>query len=158
MTNSSRQVRLFEPAVTAFSRVIKEAAKIPTEGIVYLGGWITPEFTIVATTLSPHAVATFGSFRVSSESMANIVDLACKAGLEIVGQLHSHPGEAFHSDGDVDGATLVRDGFISVVVPEYGRYLPDLKDSCVFQWHTSVGFVPITLSNIRVVPDNVDCR
>ena len=45
-----------------------------------------------------------------------------RAGLELIGQVHSHPGRFVgHSDGDDERALMPYDGFLSIVVPHYGR-------------------------------------
>ena len=42
--------------------------------------------------------------------------------LEFIAQVHSHPGTyADHSTGDSQGALMPFEGFVSVVVPNYGR-------------------------------------
>ena len=44
------------------------------------------------------------------------------AGLEMLGQVHSHPGKLVgHSDGDNRGALMPYDGFLSIVVPHHAR-------------------------------------
>jgi len=154
----TRPIVLMASALNSLSNAIKEAAARRHEGIVYLAGWITDSTTIITTTLVPEAKTTRGSFEVSAESMSRVVDRACKARVELVGQLHSHPGAAYHSDGDVEGANLVRNGFVSIVVPEYGLYLPELTQSCAFQWNTDNGFTEVQIEQILVVPAYVDCR
>jgi proteasome lid subunit RPN8/RPN11 len=44
------------------------------------------------------------------------------AGLELLGQVHSHPGSFVdHSEGDDEMALMPYDGFLSIVVPHYAR-------------------------------------
>jgi hypothetical protein len=38
----------------------------------------------------------------------------------IQAQVHTHPGEAFHSTCDDLGAVAAHDGFLSIVVPDFG--------------------------------------
>jgi proteasome lid subunit RPN8/RPN11 len=57
------------------------------------------------------------------------------AQLELVGQIHSHPGSFVdHSDGDDDMALMPYDGFYSLVVPNYA----------------SIGMQPLTICGIHV--------
>lgn len=158
VTAPTRPIVLMTSALNSLSNAIKESGAQSHEGIVYLAGRITDSRTIITTTLVPEAKTTRGSFEVSGESMSRVVDRACHARLELVGQLHSHPGSAYHSDGDVEGANLVRNGFVSIVVPNYGLYLPELTQSCAYQWTTENGFIEVQIEQILVVPSYVDCR
>lgn len=128
------------------------------EGILYFGGFIHEHRTLALMVLIPDADTTRGSFTVSAASMAKVTNRACALNLEIVGQLHSHPGEAYHSDGDVDGATLVRPGYVSIVVPVYGRLLPSVEGSCLFSWECTTGFVERDVRSIALIPSRADCR
>lgn len=53
---------------------------------------------------------------------------------KLLAQVHSHPGAAYHSPGDDDGATSFHDGFISIVVPEFARGEPNLGQCAVFEF------------------------
>lgn len=151
-------VHITNASIEAMSVALRDKTRQRHEGILFLGGWIKDFQTIVTSIFIPEATTTHGSYYVSSESMIEVVNRACSLNLEIVGQLHTHPGEAYHSDGDVIGATLVRPGFISIVVPNYGAKLPELVESCIFCWNSKVGFIEIPISSINTVPHNAECR
>jgi proteasome lid subunit RPN8/RPN11 len=56
-------------------------------------------------------------------------------GLELIGQVHSHPGEFVgHSKGDDRRALMPYEGFLSVVVPHYARE----------------GMLPLTICGVHV--------
>ena len=61
------------------------------------------------------------------------------AGLQVVGQLHTHPGEAHHSAGDLEGMRIRYPGYFSIVVPDYGSQLPSFKHAHILMW-TPDGF------------------
>jgi proteasome lid subunit RPN8/RPN11 len=42
-------------------------------------------------------------------------------GLRLIAQVHSHPGEAYHSDTDDRYAIVTADGGLSLVVPDFGK-------------------------------------
>ena len=42
-------------------------------------------------------------------------------GLRLIAQVHSHPGEAYHSDSDDRYAIVTADGGLSLVVPDFGK-------------------------------------
>ena len=84
--------------------------------------------------IRPESHATIGSFNVSSVAMARVVRAANDIGLQVVGQVHTHPKLAYHSGGDDDGARIVYDGYISIVVPGYGRELPSLRGAAIYSY------------------------
>lgn len=53
-------------------------------------------------------------------------------GLYIAIQVHSHPGEAFHSDTDDRYPVIHHRGAISIVVPYFARYGMPIEDLAVF--------------------------
>jgi proteasome lid subunit RPN8/RPN11 len=61
-------------------------------------------------------------------------------GLRLIAQVHSHPGEAYHSETDDRYAIVTADGGLSLVVPDFGKAPKDptlwavyrLSNGC---WH-----------------------
>jgi hypothetical protein len=53
---------------------------------------------------------------------------------KLIAQIHSHPGEAYHSDGDDAGAASFHIGFLSIVVPQYGRGVACLSECAIFEF------------------------
>lgn len=104
------------------------------EGIVYLLGRSDGVIALATTVFRPVAITTHGSFHVEPRAMAACVEAAGQHELQVVGQLHTHPGEAYHSDGDVEGARIRYPGYASVVLPDYGRLLPSLVGAAAYIW------------------------
>jgi proteasome lid subunit RPN8/RPN11 len=102
------------------------------EGIAYLLGQTNGTTTIVIGAIRPDSQTTKGSFNVSSIAMARVVRKASNAGLEVVGQIHTHPCEAYHSGGDEDGARIAYNGYTSIVIPDYGHQLPSLAGAAIY--------------------------
>jgi hypothetical protein len=97
-------------------------AGAPHEGVVYWAGLRVPGRQIVTTCVAPAAKTTYGSFDTSSAANARVVMYLAGAGLELLGQVHSHPGNLVdHSMGDDERAFMPYEGFLSVVVPDYAR-------------------------------------
>ena len=61
-----------------------------------------------------------------------VVRAAVDRGLQVVGQVHTHPGDAYHSDGDNAGARIAFTGYVSIVLPDYGRDLPALTRAAAY--------------------------
>lgn len=120
------------------------------EGIAYLLGQSDGTTTLAVSAFRPEARTTGGSFTVTSPAMAQIVRTATNLGLHLVGQVHTHPGRAYHSDGDDAGARIAYSGYVSVVLPNYGRQLPALTGAATFMFLAGQGFVPLEASRITI--------
>ena len=104
------------------------------EGIAYLIGLTTGTTTLAASARFPDAATTRGSFDVGNEEMAKVVGEAAGSNLQVVGQIHTHPMDAFHSKGDLKGMRIKYPGYFSLVLPKYGTLLPSLQDSHTLIW------------------------
>lgn len=61
-------------------------------------------------------------------------------GLVAIAQIHTHPGEAFHSGIDDDGSSLLSlSGSLSIVIPDYGfvKEDSDTTDWAVYRYNSS---------------------
>ncbi len=92
-----------------------------TEAVVYWAGRSTPALWIVTTCLEPEASLTEGSFETTAEANARVIASLAANSLELLAQVHSHPGsQVHHSPGDDHGALMPYKFFLSIVVPHYG--------------------------------------
>jgi proteasome lid subunit RPN8/RPN11 len=92
------------------------------EGVVYWAGRRAGNEYFIMTAIAPTARTTRGSFDTSSHTNAKVIMYLADACMELLGQVHSHPG-AFvgHSDGDDERALMPYEGFFSIIVPHYAR-------------------------------------
>ena len=109
------------------------------EGIVYFVGLTTGSTALALSAVAPEANATAGSVDVSAAELGKVIRFAAIAELQLVGQLHTHPCGAYHSDGDLAGMRIRHPGYFSIVVPNYGAQLPSFKDAHTLMW-TPEGF------------------
>lgn len=94
----------------------------PHEGVAYWAGRRAGDEYFITTCIAPAARTTYGSFDTSSHTNAKVIMYLASAGLELLGQVHSHPGVSVgHSAGDDERALMPYEGFLSVVVPHYAR-------------------------------------
>lgn len=121
-----------EASVLAMRACMAEEILRGHEGIAYLFGQTNGATTVVVGAMRPGARTTTGSFNVTSIAMAAVVRASSDAGLQVIGQIHTHPRQAYHSDGDVDGARIVYDGYVSIVLPDYGRRLPSFEGAAIY--------------------------
>ena len=87
--------------------------------------------------------------------MARVVRASAETGLQVVGQVHTHPGRAYHSQGDNQGARIAYTGFVSIVIPEYGQHLPALDGIAAFVFRAGCGFRAIDEKRIMIVPARI---
>lgn len=107
----------------------------PHEGVAYWAGRRVGTEAFITTCVAPAARTTYGSFETSSHTNARVIMYLSSAGLELIGQVHSHPGEFVgHSNGDDRRALMPYEGFLSVVVPHYARE----------------GMLPLTICGVHV--------
>lgn len=122
--------------------LLRESAQLGTEGIVYFVGLTDGKATVAMSAVLPEADTSPTSFDVSPKELSKIIRSASLAGLQVVGQLHTHPKSAYHSEGDLLGMRIRHPGYFSIVVPDYGTRLPSLKHSHSLMW-TDDGFKEI---------------
>lgn len=124
------------------------------EGIVYFLGQTDGQTSLIVTTFRPRASTTKGNFHVEETAMRPIIEAASAAGLQVVGQLHTHPREAYHSAGDEIGALIRFNGFVSIVLPDYGTRLPSLGGAAVYMFSASDRrFVQLDSTDLSVLPE-----
>lgn len=146
---------LTEACIEALRTCMEPEIRRGHEGVAYVVGQTDGTVTLGVAAVRPEAATTRGSFSVTAPAMAKVVRTAIKAGLQVVGQVHTHPGHAYHSDGDVDGARIVYRGFVSVVLPDYGRRLPALDGAAIYMFRGDVGFAEIESMHVGVVPGSL---
>jgi proteasome lid subunit RPN8/RPN11 len=125
------------------------------EGVSFLLGRTDQQTVVCMLAVRPNARTTSGSFYVPAPEMAKVVGFATDLGLQIVAQVHTHPGRAYHSDGDEEGANIRYEGFVSIVVPNYGEALPDFANSVVYFFDSEKRWRELPLTSIRILPSEM---
>lgn len=78
--------------------------------------------------------------------------------LTLIAQLHSHPGDAYHSDTDDDYPVMTRTGGLSLVIPDYARDAFSLATAAVYRLTANIGWQhlsePEVAALIQVVEDD----
>lgn len=149
--DTSHRVVLTATCLQMVQAAIREERDNHEEGISYLIGLTDAVTSLALLAIKPRAITTWGSFSVDQRAMAEVVRRACSYGLQVVGQVHTHPQDAYHSEGDEEGARIRYTGYVSIVIPEYGRWLPELDGVATYMYLAKKGFVRIAPSNVIVV-------
>lgn len=137
--------------------------KQPHEGVAYWAGRRSGSDVFVTTCIAPAARTTYGSFDTSSHTNARVIMYLADAGLELIGQVHSHPGASVdHSRGDDKRALMPYEGFLSIVVPHYARRGMRPLTTCGVHLFEKSRFRRLTDSEIetrfRILPHFADMR
>ncbi len=74
---------------------------------------------------------------VDSNEMYRINVELYKSGLRLIGQVHSHPADAYHSDTDNEHAIANTIGCLSLVVPDFGAGEFNLANTAVYRMGAS---------------------
>lgn len=152
-TPPAPKVILTQGCLHAIKQCLLHEIQREHEGITYLLGRTNGSITLAVTATTPEAHTTYGSFEVSSVAMAQIVRSAAKLNLQVVAQVHTHPGLAFHSQGDEEGARIKYNGYVSIVLPSYGRHLPRLEGAAIYIFQDNQGFIPLQLEEVTIAPE-----
>jgi hypothetical protein len=109
-------------------------ARFDSEGMVLWGGSMgaAGETTVTSLLRINHDPQGW-RVRPSSESMRSLLRTLRARDEKLVAQVHSHPGEAFHSKGDDAKPTAFDRGFISIVVPNFGVRVTRIHDCAVYE-------------------------
>jgi hypothetical protein len=132
------------------------------ERVAYIDGVGCAEISVATTLTFPNAEMHPRYFSVSADAMSEAGQHFRRFGLERLAQVHTHPGRNVdHSEFDDENAYSQMNGAISVVLPHYARYRPELKD-CGVHITDELGWARLGASDIqkfiRVVPGCLDFR
>lgn len=148
---SGLKVRMTTHCRDQTTRYLQTSLQRGHEGIVYFVGLTNGTTTMALYAVPPEVDSTRRSVDVSASELGKIIRSASEAGLQVVGQLHTHPADAYHSDGDLVGMRIRYPGYFSIVVPDYGARLPSLRHSDTVMW-TAGGFqkvdAPVRLADV----------
>lgn len=92
------------------------------EVVVYWSGRREANGLYVRKAWFPRQTCSPYSFTVDAEALFELNIGLYRLGHELIGQVHTHPSEAFHSEADDENAVSLRSGTISIVVPEFGLF------------------------------------
>lgn len=146
------QLLITDSCVAALQECLLPEIRKQHEGIAYLAGRSDGGVTVAVAATRPEAQTTPGSFNVPATAMAPVVRAAASRGLQVVGQVHTHPREAFHSEGDEEGARIAYTGYVSLVLPDYGRHLPAFDGAAIYMFRAEFGFAQVEPASFRIIP------
>lgn len=104
------------------------------EGLVFWSGTLQGDGAYIKTAICPPNISTCISARTNDQGLKHIYETLRKNDEFLFIQAHSHPDLAFHSPTDCDEAISFKKGFMSIVVPFYGRNMEDISTWVIFEY------------------------
>lgn len=99
---------------------LRKQGKNEREGLVLVSGSLAKDSAIVVDRVHvPEQDASAFHVQVMPNAMLRIHHELLGQERLLVGQIHTHPGEAFHSKVDREDTTLTQPGTFSIVVPDF---------------------------------------
>jgi len=134
-----------DPAVIATTlRVLQQFGTHGCEGLVLWVGEVTEGQARITRAVVPDqrpikSEEGVGYF-IDSHVLFELNQRLSETGLRLIAQVHSHPGEAYHSETDDRYAIVTADGGLSLVVPDFGNAPADPTLWAVYRlssgnWH-----------------------
>jgi hypothetical protein len=114
-----------------------------SEALVFWGGIVTGEGVLVTGLYLPEHKPQGGCVRLSKEESRWLLRRLCERDEKLLAQIHSHPGDAFHSGGDDAGSASFHAGYMSLIVPGFGTGI-DVVSRCEAVEFDGSGFVPLS--------------
>lgn len=104
-------------------QVLRAEGTFRVESLVFWAGYVNGSTAVVTQIFVPKGDGVFQhrlQHRIDEKIIAAIGELLDPPRLVLLGQVHTHEHDAFHSPAD-DKFSLDTPGFLSVVLPEFGR-------------------------------------
>jgi hypothetical protein len=144
-------------------RIYDEFRKTGEQGyerLVLLAGMKAGATFTVTQTVYPKQYLTRGSkglsFYVEGEELERIGDWLFEQKLSLIGQIHSHPSEAYHSEADDEMAIITKYGGISIVVPDFGNSDHMFQGSAFYRLMPQMGWTALSLEEITKLIKIID--
>jgi hypothetical protein len=127
---------IFIPAV-AWERtlaVVRTYQRESSEALVFWGGVVTGEAMQVTGVYVVGHNPQGGAVRLTPAESRWLVRRLREREEKLLAQVHSHGGSAFHSWGDDEKAASFHPGYLSVVVPRFGRGVRGVGDCALLEF------------------------
>lgn len=123
--DSVRSISIDPSVIATTLRVLQHFGAHECEGLVLWIGEVTDSHARITRAVVPDqrpvkSEEGVGYF-VDGEALFELNRKLSDTGLRLIAQVHSHPGEAYHSEADDRYAIVTADGGLSLVVPNFGK-------------------------------------
>lgn len=87
-------------------------------------------------------------YRVSAEELNSIDDWLFDSRLSLICQMHTHPGEAYHSHADDMNCIVTSVGGLSIVVPDFAMGQIDPLQWAIYRLVKNDGWIRLSQHNV----------
>ncbi len=119
-----RQVIVTREVVDVTMETLRMYGARECEGLVLWLGIIENDLAKVQVALTPPQESVSSErgvgYFVTGDTLFQLNKTLSEMGLRLIAQVHSHPGEAYHSEADDRYAIVTAEGGFSLVVPNFG--------------------------------------
>lgn len=130
-------------------KFLRSKGRIGHEGYIFWAGSTEADRAYVTTCLIPQVPTYRGRVHVDSAKMLAIQDELINRDLVLLCQIHTHPGDFGHSQGDEENAASFHEGFVSIVVPNFAKLRIRLADCYVYQYDLESGWSSLSKEEIE---------
>lgn len=125
---------------------LREKGRLQEEGVVLWRGTLNPPQ--VTDFIIPEQITHTGRFIVPLEARQQLVRQLSGVKEKVIIQVHSHPGEAFHSSTDDEEAIPRQAGALSLVVPDFALRPSLFERAALFQLQKAGGWIQIPVTTV----------
>ncbi len=142
----------------------REYGKNNSEALILWGGVVSGKDVVVTGLYIPQHSAQGYRVALNSDESRWLIRQLRERDEKLLAQVHSHPCEAFHSAGDDERAASFHAGYISIVIPRFGRRVARPTDCAIFEYDGSrfiqlkraeVASRIVTVTNCKVLKDTI---
>lgn len=128
---------------------LRDAGKRGFEGVaLWSGNFLSEDTFEIRATIIPNQKTYSGEdgllYIVGEDELYRINLWLYEKKQTLITQIHSHPGEAYHSKTDDAFPIIARMGGVSIVVPDFGFRAFTLEDWAVYRLFPQKGWVELT--------------
>jgi proteasome lid subunit RPN8/RPN11 len=150
--SSINKVILPEDEIASVYAHLREVGKRGFEGVaLWTGNYLSEDTFEIKNTIIPNQ-KTYNReggllYIVGEEELHRINLWLYENKQTLISQIHSHPGEAYHSSTDDSFPIIARMGALSIVVPEFGLRAFALEDWAVYRLFPHEGWVELSFKD-----------
>lgn len=112
---------------------LRSYAASRSEALVFWGGVVVSASVQVTGLYLLRHEAQGGRVRVTPEESRWLLRRLRQRDEKLIAQVHSHPGQAFHSHGDDERAASFHAGYLSIVAPDFAVPVREIGECEVFE-------------------------
>jgi hypothetical protein len=117
--------------------------------VLWVSSWAEPD--IITRVVHPKHSAHLGGFVLDDHWLSDFWMELGDTDSGIRFQVHTHPGEAFHSKTDDDFPIIHKPGFLSLVIPNFGLGSVDLNDAYLTEIQAHGGWREVAIPSRLVI-------